>query len=483
MRGNVFVKVFLGFWLITITVLGSWSLATRYLDSIPRDYPITDLSGPVVTDHRRPGKDGARPDHRGPGREGRKPPADGVGPPPQMMLRLIYGLQNSPMEDLPDLLAAARKRHRMEIYVLDAQDEDILGQTTPSGVLKAAAMLQQGKRRAFIRIGNTHYSAHSVYRRDSGQLRAVASWQTSRPLISALGASPLLRLVFAILISGILCFILSRLVTRRIKEVQQAARKLAEGELGTRIEVKDKGGDETDELARDFNAMASELEHLIQAQRRLLQDVSHELRSPLARLRIALALAQDQPEHVTAHLQRIEKETGRLDQLIGQLLSSQTQEITLDSHIDLVPLLRELRNDSILEAEASDKKIVLQSDLERAVVASSGELLHSSFENIIRNAIRHTPADTEVTIRLTQTTEQYLISIEDQGPGVSEEQLEAIFEAFYRVDTDRNRDTGGHGLGLAIARRAVALHGGSVTACNTGTGLKITIHLPVEVDH
>ncbi|MEH6516218.1 MAG: ATP-binding protein [Halioglobus sp.] len=483
MRSNVFIKVFLGFWLITITVLGSWSLATRYLDSIPRDYPITDLSAPVATEHRRPGKEGPRPDQRGPGRDSRKLPTDGTGPPPHMMLRIIYGLQNSPIEDLPKLLAAARQRHNMEIYLLDPQGKDILGQTAPDGAVKAAEMLQQGKRRAFTQVGNTRYSAHSIHRRDSGQLRAVASWETTRPLIDALGASPLLRLFFAILISGVLCFILSRLVTRRIKEIQRAARKLAEGELDTRIQVKDKGGDETDELARDFNAMASELQHLIQAQRRLLQDVSHELRSPLARLRIALALAQDQPESITSHLQRIEKETGRLDQLIGQLLSSQTQEITLDSHIDLLPLLQELSSDSLMEAEAGNKKIVFHSDLPQAVVASSGELLHSSFENIIRNAIRHTAAGTEVEIRLTATAEHYLITIEDHGPGVPEEQLENIFEAFYRVDSDRNRDTGGHGLGLAIARRAVALHSGNVTASNTGTGLNITITLPVGSDH
>ena len=109
MRSNVFVKVFLGFWLITITVLGSWSLAIRHLDSIPRDYPITDLSGPVATEPGRPEKDGARSDQRGSGREGRKPPTDRTGPPPHMMLRLIYGLQNLPIEDLPELLAAARR--------------------------------------------------------------------------------------------------------------------------------------------------------------------------------------------------------------------------------------------------------------------------------------------------------------------------------------------------------------------------------------
>jgi signal transduction histidine kinase len=482
-RSNIFIKVFLGFWLITITVLGSWSLATRYLDSIPRNYPNTDLSGSIAAELRRPGREEAQPDQRGPGRDSRKHPTDGAGPPPHMMLRLIYGLQNSPIEDLPELLAAAGKRHSMEIYLLDLQDKDILGRTTPSEAVQAAKMLQHGRRRSFTQLGNTRYSAHSIYRRDSGQLRAVASWETTRPLIDALGASPLLRLFFAILISGVLCFILSRLVTRRIKEIQRAARKLAEGELDTRIQVKHKGGDETDELARDFNAMASELQHLIQAQRRLLQDVSHELRSPLARLRIALALAQDQPESTVSHLQRIEKETGRLDQLIGQLLSSQTQEIILDSHIDLLRLLRELCSDSLMEAEAGDKIIMFHSDLQQAVVASSGELLHSSFENIIRNAIRHTAAGTEVEIRLTATTEHYLITIEDQGPGVPEEQLEAIFEAFYRVDSDRNRDTGGHGLGLAIARRAVALHRGTVTAGNTGTGLKITIELPVESDH
>ena len=224
--------------------------------------------------------------------------------------------------------------------------------------------------------------------------------------------------------------------------------------------------------------MADQLEGRIKAQTRLLSDVSHELRSPLARLRVALALAAESAANREGHLARMEKETERLEELISQLLSTREQDLSMDKHIDLVALLQELCADASFEGDQRGVVVKLASSLEQAVVASSGDLLLKSFDNMIRNALRHTSADSVVEVRLCQEGESYRIEIEDHGPGVDEAELARIFDEFYRVDAARAREDGGHGLGLAIAQRAIAQHGGHVEARNTGSGLLLTTTLP-----
>ena len=242
--------------------------------------------------------------------------------------------------------------------------------------------------------------------------------------------------------------------------------------------MRQRGGDETDELARDFNSMAEQLQERIESQKRLLGDVSHELRSPLARLRIALALAQEQPQGTRTHLARIERETERLEELIGQLLDSQGPDTALDDHIDLVPLLQQLCSDAKFEGAAQSKRVTLATHLPEAIVASTGDLLHKCFENILRNALNHTPPDSDIEVRLAQTGDEYRVQVSDCGGGVPARELARIFEAFYRTDTARTRDTGGHGMGLAIARRAIGRHGGQIWAENTAQGLAVIVILP-----
>ena len=189
-------------------------------------------------------------------------------------------------------------------------------------------------------------------------------------------------------------------------------------------------------------------------------------------------LAQEDPQKRPDYLQRIEQETGRLEELIAQLLASQQDSPELDKHIDLVELLRQLCVDGSFEGERENKRVVLHTDQKQAVIASAGDLLHKCFENIIRNALRHTPSGSQVRVGLLLIGGAYRISFEDQGPGVADDQLDSIFDAFYRVDSARTREGGGHGLGLAIARRAIELHGGSVKAVNTGAGLRVVVILP-----
>ena len=268
-------------------------------------------------------------------------------------------------------------------------------------------------------------------------------------------------------------------MTNRLKALQLASRQLATGALDTRLQVRNRGGDETDELARDFNSMAEQLQERIGTQKRLLGDVSHELRSPLARLRVALALAQEKPEQRTQYLHRIEQETERLQELISQLLFSQAQDVTLDIQIDLVALLKQLCADANFEAQGAGKHFVFKSDIARADVDSYADLLHKSFDNILRNALQHTAENSEVSVSVVSVDDAYQITVEDKGPGVPENDLNKMFNEFYRVDSARSRESGGHGLGLAIARRALLQHGGEVTANNTGTGLRITVRIPL----
>ena len=449
LRGNLFIRIFLGFWLATIAILGSWMLTIDYFDSRPVE--------PEHSDSRR----GA--------------------PPHRFMLRTMYKLQNLDNAALAETIGQAREEHGVEIYLLDSDASDLLGRKVPENVKLTASELDDGRRRAFLHTPDARLVAHSIYRREQGPLRAVFAFDKPRAgILNALGGNPWLRISLAVLISGMVCFGLSRLMTNRLKDLQMASRRLAHGDLDTRLQVRDQGGDETDELARDFNSMAEQLQERIQAQKRLIGDVSHELRSPLARLRIALALAQEDRANSDTYLIRIEQEAERLEQLIGQLLESQSQQINLDTHIDIVSLLRQLCADANFEGEAEDKVVSFQCDADQAIVDSASDLLHKSFENILRNALAHTANNTEVVVQLLSQGSHYQVIVEDHGPGVPAGELENIFGEFYRVDTARTRQSGGYGLGLAIAKRAIQQHHGNILAENTGTGLRIIICLPVH---
>ncbi len=451
LRMHLFTKIFLGFWLATIAVLASWLISNQYFDANPDRYAVK----------HRP-----------------------HGPPQRFVLQMIYDLQNTDAAGLAALVERASAEHDVDIYLLDRSGTDLLGRQVPATVRKVALELQGVRRRAFLNAGREHLLAHEIYRPEDGLLRAVFVFRPSRHLLLAtLGSNFWLRLGLAIIVSGLVCYLLSRVMSKRIRNLQLASRRLATGDLDTRLQVRKWGLDETDELARDFNSMAQQLQERIEAQKRLLSDVSHELRSPLARLRIALALAQENPDTSPAYLQRIEREAERLEQLIGQLLASQVEALELDDHIDLVQLLKQLCSDATFEGAANGKTVTLVHAQEDAIVASSGDLLHKSFENILRNAVAHAPDNTTVAVDLEKLGESYRICVTDQGGGVAEAELEKIFEAFYRADTARTRDTGGHGLGLAIARRAIVRHGGHIRAENTGTGLVVICTLPcTDVD-
>lgn len=450
LRGNLFVKVFVGFWLVTLAILASWMLTNEYFEAQPGESHLQ------ARGHQ--------------------------GPPHRFVLRFIYNLQNLDDAALGDAIIETRAKHNVEIYLLDKNGIDFLQREVPARVRDTARQLKK-RRRGFLNTPKERFVAHEIYRREQGPMRAVFVFPSRRPgVLQMLGRSPGLRIGLAVLISGLVCYALSRALTSRIQQLRHASRRLADGELDTRAPVRVSGGDETDELARDFNTMAEHLQARIQAQKRLISDVSHELRSPLARLRIALALAQEDQTQQASHLARIEKEAHRLEDLIAQLLASQAGSVELDTHIDLVRLLQQLSDDANFEGKSASKRVVFTTgaitEPSQAIVGSSGDLLRKSFENILRNALHYTAESSDIQVELSSTGAGYQISFEDRGPGVPNSELDNIFSEFHRVDTSRARESGGYGLGLAIAKRAILQHGGQIKASNTGTGLKIIVTLP-----
>jgi two-component system sensor histidine kinase CpxA len=248
--------------------------------------------------------------------------------------------------------------------------------------------------------------------------------------------------------------------------------------------------DELSQLVRDFDTMAERLENLVNAQSRLLKDISHELRSPLARLNVALALARQRtgPE-AQSSLARIELEAERLNELIGRLLTVARMEGGEDSIrmsiVNLEDLIREVARDADFEAQGRKCHVRCLVDL-NVLVSGNPELLHSAIENVVRNATRYTREGSEVEVSLARADDgpqpQAVIRVLDSGPGVPEEVLKDLFRPFYRLDDARNRQTGGVGLGLAITERAVRLHGGTVKASNRPEGgLCVEIRLPLAV--
>lgn len=322
------------------------------------------------------------------------------------------------------------------------------------------------------------------------------------------------RVLIGVIVSVFVTFGITMVITRPIGSLREAARQLAAGNLRARARLP-KGrpnkttGDELWGLVYDFNEMADRMESLVDAQMLLLRDVSHELRSPLARLSVALELAREEAESgksakirpgLSDQLDRIERETERLNSLIGQLLSLSHLESSTRlpdrMQVSLRCVVTDLLPDMDYEAQRRNCGVKFIENARNGAggevaeshasgdVLGSPELLGRAVENVIRNAIAYTAEGTAVEIRLYEEIRLgspfTVLQVRDHGPGVPEAALKSIFRPFYRLDLSRQRSTGGYGVGLAITERAVRLHGGSVTARNAvdGTGLIVEMRLP-----
>jgi two-component system sensor histidine kinase CpxA len=298
-----------------------------------------------------------------------------------------------------------------------------------------------------------------------------------------------LRLVITFVIAGMVCYLLARSLTAPVRKLRQATQQFASGNFRTRIGLAlgPHAGELTD-LGNDFDRMAEHIEALIRAHQRLLRDISHELRSPLARLNVALELArQGAGPAASGPLERIAREADRLNELIGQLLTLSQLESRLESPhqetFDLAQLLRDIANDADFEAHSRQRAVRVIAN-QATTIHASRELLRRAIENVVRNAVRYTPEGSEVSISLQHEwngTERWVvISVRDRGPGVPAAALPHLFEPFYRTAEARDRLSGGSGIGLAITARAVQLHGGRVTAANAADGgLVVNLHLPL----
>jgi two-component system sensor histidine kinase CpxA len=284
------------------------------------------------------------------------------------------------------------------------------------------------------------------------------------------------------LAGGIFCYFISRYLTKPLYKLGEAAANIAEGRLDTRVDPSlTNRRDEIADLARNFDRMAERIEALITGQRRLLGDVSHELRSPLSRLIVALGLVKQGPaEEAAENLERIGLEARRLDMLIGQLLALTRIDSGVDrgspAAFDLTNLVQEVASDGDFEARARNRSVVIK-QADACTINGFEELLRSAAENVVRNAVRHTQEGTAVEIALCAGNSRALLQVRDCGPGVPESMLSEIFLPFRRV---ANGNSDGAGLGLAIAERAVNVHRGMIRATNAPAGgLIVEIDLPL----
>lgn len=299
-------------------------------------------------------------------------------------------------------------------------------------------------------------------------LIAEDEWQPRRPAFGAPARPGSFRftlfsitrwLLPLVLVGGLFCYWLARYLSTPMVELRGVTQELAEGKLDARVNHKLLNRrDEIGHLGRDFNVMAGRIESLMKAQRRLLGDISHELRSPLARQGVALGLARrNAGPQATPALDRIEREAGRLNEMIGQLLTLSCVESGADrlenEEIDLAVLLKEVADDADFEARGRDRTVRIIRD-EPLTIRGVFELVRSAIENVVRNAVRYTGAGTQVDIALTSETVNRdrcaVITVRDHGKGVPEESIKEIFRPFYRVEDDRDRKTGGTGLGLRL---------------------------------
>jgi two-component system OmpR family sensor kinase len=271
-------------------------------------------------------------------------------------------------------------------------------------------------------------------------------------------------------------------LTRPMRQLRAGFERVALGDLAVRLfPAMRRRHDELSEVARDFDTMVERLELLVSAREQLLHDVSHELRSPLARLQLAIGLGRQNPDNVENSLQRIEHEAGRLDKMIGELLTLSRAESNClpdEEYFDLYGLVDAVVNDARYEAQIPGVEIVLQaSSGVEYTVKGNAELMRRAVENIIRNALRFSGHGQRVMVELTCVDQRLQIEVRDQGPGVEESKLSSIFDPFVRVKSALSGK--GYGLGLAIARKVVLAHGGQVEAHNGEQGgLVIRLRVP-----
>jgi two-component system sensor histidine kinase CpxA len=298
--------------------------------------------------------------------------------------------------------------------------------------------------------------------------------------------SALLVILLSSLLTSLLCAILAQYLTQPILRLRDAAHAIARGNLEARAGLAGSTRrDEIADLVKDFDTMAAEIRDLVESNKRMLMGASHDLRSPISRIRVALSLASSAPEAERKELlDRIEVELLRLNGMIEQILTVARLESgqlkPASEPLSLNQVLAEAIEDARFEASQSNVEIIYDENWPELTIVGEANMLRSAFENVLRNAIFYSGEDGRVELSVALGNRLARISVRDNGPGVPEAALPKLFTPFYRVDDARGTTTGGSGLGLSIVGGAVKFHNGSVCARNLpGRGLEIIIELPV----
>jgi two-component system sensor histidine kinase CpxA len=407
----------------------------------------------------------------------------------------VQAYQTGGEEGARNYLRSVRDSEHVRLFLFDEKPRDLTGRTPPDWILRVARGQTATADHFWGRLGPGRFLRQSTAASDGRSYTLVIEFPPGEHGLFGPHGVPGLGILIAIVSSGFVCYSLARYLTSPIVRLRAATQKLASGELSARAGMPgSRRHDEMAELIRDFDRMAERLENLVNAQSRLLTDISHELRSPLARLNVALELARQRSgAEAGSALDRIDRESKRLNELIQKLLTIARIEAGAES-IDKVPvhlehIVHEVVKDAAFEAQA--RRCQVEATIaDDCVVIGSPSLLHSAIENVVRNAIRYTREGTAVEVHLEQGVglegdsvygEEAVVRVSDSGPGAPEDALDKLFRPFYRSDDARGRQTGGVGLGLAISDRAVRLHGGTIKATNRPQGgLLVEIHLPLS---
>ncbi len=447
MNRRLFWKIFLPFWLAQAVLLGALYLRIHYRISSEHPWWIQPerREMPVLADYAAK----------------------------------VY--ENQGQAGLAQLLDSLSLQNRSKFWLVAADHQELSGRPIPDRILRdaSAAEKSEGLHRSF----EANVLAASVA---TTKGRYVLIAELVPPKLSERVPGDILwTLKYGTILSAIICFLIAHYLSKPIERLRDATHELARGNLDIRAgENLGNRRDEIADLVRDFDSMAGELRTQIQSERNLLSGVSHELRSPIARIRLALTLARDADESERSEmLDRIEQDTIQLDSMLEQILTvarlESGQHKPRFEPLSLNEIVDDVLHDANFEAAASGVTIAFQGDGDIRINGDAG-MLRSAIENIVRNAIFYSGQGGQIEVRLDKDNSMALVSVRDNGPGVPENALPLLFKAFYRVDDSRGTTTGGMGLGLAIVRNAAIAHGGTVSAKNVAPhGLEVELRLPI----
>ncbi len=352
-------------------------------------------------------------------------------------------------------------------YLLDSRGLDLVSGRDRSALLPHPP---SHKSRGYLngRLIITHESSDDRYWFVAVDPRRPNRWTFFPYYVLVIGAA------------GLLCWLAAVAVVSPIRKISKTVDRFGQGDLSARVYIQRQ--DEIGGLARSFNGMAERLQKLVLSERRLLEDISHELRSPLARLKFAVRLARTATDPKMA-LDRVQREVSRITSLVSEIVELTRTEgdpiAQKTACVHLGELLEETVSDCRLEAEFRGCSVEMEGQL-AGETSGDRELLRRAVENVLRNAIRYSPEKAMIKVALSESADTATIAVRDYGPGVPEEALTQIFEPFFRVEEARDAESGGIGLGLSIAKRAVQLHHGEIVAQNASPGLCVEIVIPLS---